>query len=115
MSKNSDNKSTQKLPKLPANAKVKVIQINPKNIFTLLLVVALAWMVYSSWIGRNGETIQYNDKAGLNQIVDNYNSGGYESIEISGREIQAKKPATETVVNGTIKKTRTIDRTRIPV
>ncbi|PID84166.1 hypothetical protein CSB09_02720 [Candidatus Gracilibacteria bacterium] len=115
MSKKSDKQNKQQLPKIPPNTKVKVIQITPKSIFTFLIIALLAWIVYSSWANRYAESVEYNDKAGLNQIVDNYKSGSYESIEITGREIQAKKPITETVVNGNLKKSRIIDRTRIPV
>lgn len=60
------------------------------------------------------EKITYNDDIGLNQITQNYSSGVYEEIVIQGANIQAKKKATENVVNGKVVTSREVDRTMLP-
>ncbi len=81
-----------KVPGLPKNATVKVIEITPKTFLIPLLVFTILWSLYRTFTGYMGENITYNDTIGLNEITAQYQSGTYEEIVIIGNQIEAKKP-----------------------
>lgn len=115
--KPTNDKPPKKLPKipgLPKDANVKVIEITPRTFLLPLLLVALGWAIYSTWTGYTGENITYNDKVGINEIQTRYQSGSYEEIVISGNKIEAKKPKTSNVVNGVEVASREVDRITLP-
>ena len=112
--KPNQKKQSPRIPGLPKDAKVKVIEITPRTFIIPLLVIALIWSLYSYWVGYTGEKITYNDKVGLNEIRQNYQSGSYEEIMVSGNEIKAKKPIIKNNVAGVDVPSRVIDRTIIP-
>ena len=76
---------------LPKDAKVKIIEITPRTFIIPLLAFALIWALITLWNENSSEKITYNDKMGLNEIRQNYQSGSYEEIVISGHEIEARK------------------------
>lgn len=76
---------------IPKDAKVKIIEITPRTFIIPLLVFALVWALFTLWDQNSSEKITYNDKIGLNEIRQNYQSGAYEEIVISGHEIQGRK------------------------
>ena len=71
-------------------------------------------MIYTTWIGRTGETVTYNETIGLNQIATNYHNHIYEEIVVAGTKIDAKKPAVQNVVNGVVTDSREVDRIKLP-
>ena len=90
--RNQKKPSPKKLPiRIPKDAKVKIIEIGPRTFIIPLLLSALVWSLYTLWIQNGTEQITYNDKIGLNEIRQNYQSGSYEEIVISGHEIEARK------------------------
>lgn len=119
MSPKKDKKQTTKkplprIPGLPKDAKVKVIEITPKTFLLPLLVIAIIWSVWTAWMSSNGEQIKYNDKIGLNEMRQNYQSGAYEQIVVSGNELRAEKPAFKNNVNGKDFIKRDVDRLILP-
>lgn len=109
MSKKTDKKP--KIPKLPPDAKIKVIQITPKNIFVFLLVLAIAWVLFNGYKNSQGNK-QYNENIGLNEIIANCND--YQTITISGEKVSAERPEEETIVNNVHKKIQRVDVSRVP-
>lgn len=113
-------KNTKKpLPKkpnirIPKDAQVKVIEITPRTFLIPILAIALAWSLYSLWMNNSSEKITYNDKIGLNEIRQNYQSGAYEEIVISWNEIEGKKQALRNNVAGKEVVKRDIDRMTLP-
>lgn len=101
--------------RIPKDVQVKIIEISPRSIFILLLVLTLAWSLYWLWSRTGKETITYNDKIWLNEIRQNYQSGSYEEIIISGDKIEAKNQAFKNNVSGNEIIKRTIDRTNLPI
>ena len=103
-----------KIPKLPKWANVKVYEITLRTfLYPIIFGLGLFAIIYGV---RNymGEKVVYNDEIGLNQITQNYQSGSYEEIVIQGTTIEARKKATENVVNGKVITSREVDRTIIP-
>lgn len=87
--KNNKKPNPKKIPiKLPKDAQVKIIEITPRTFLIPILIGALVWSLWSFWNLNSGETVTYNDKIGLNEIRQNYQSGAYEEIIISGHEIE---------------------------
>ena len=86
-------RSTQKKSpiNIPKDAKVKIIEITPRTFIIPLLVFALIWALFTLWDQNSSEKITYNDKIGLNEIRQNYESGAYEEIIVSGHEIEGRK------------------------
>ncbi len=118
MSKKTPPKTPKKLPKIPGmpkDASIKVIEITPKTFLIPVLVITLLWAIYSTWANQTGEKITYNDDAWLNQISAQYASGIYEEIVVTDNQIQAKKHSKENIVNGKKVVSRDIDRTNLPV
>jgi cell division protease FtsH len=101
--------------RIPKDAQVKIIEISPRTFIIPLLLIALGWSLYTLWAAnQNPEVIKYNDEKWLNEIRQNYQSGSYAEIVISGRDIEAKEPAVEAVNNGKKIKTRNVYRTSLP-
>jgi hypothetical protein len=90
---------SKKLPpiRIPKDAQIKIIEITPRTFLIPIVIIALLWGLYSMWASRTGEQITYNDKVGLNEIRQNYQSGSYEEIVISGHEIQGRHQALSVV------------------
>lgn len=87
--KNNKKPPQKKIPlRLPKDAQVKIIEITPRTFLIPILALALGWSLWSFWSLNSTETIAYNDKIGLNEIRQNYQSGAYEEIVISGHEIE---------------------------
>jgi cell division protease FtsH len=107
-------KQIPKIPWIPKDANVKVIQITPKTILIPLLIVAILYALISSFLSWNGEDVKYNDTIGLNEITSNYQSGIYEEIVVRNNTIEAKRSASENIVNGKRIISRNIDRTILP-
>ncbi len=66
MSKKTPPKTPKKLPKIPGmpkDASIKVIEITPKTFLIPVLVITLLWAIYSTWANQTGEKITYNDDA----------------------------------------------------
>lgn len=114
--KNPLKKPTQKKqnPRLPKDPQVKIIEITPRTFLIPLLAIALAWSLWSLWANNSSETIIYNDKIGLNEIRQNYQSGAYEEIVISGHEVEWRKQAFRNNVAGKEITKRDVDRTVLP-
>jgi len=108
------DKKTPKIPGLPPDAKVKVIEITPKTFLWPILLIFLAWALYSTWIGRDGIKKEYNDTIALNQIVTQYNSGAYQEIILAGNQIEAVKPPIQKVVANKSVQVQEIDRIKMP-
>ena len=90
--KNPKRLPPKKLPiNIPKDAKVKIIEITPRTFIVPLLVFALIWALVTLWNQNSSEKITYNDKIGLNEIRQNYQSGAYEEIVISGHEVEGRK------------------------
>ncbi len=90
--KHNKKPNSKKIPlHLPKDAKIKIIEITPRTFLIPLLAFALGWSLYTLWMQNSSEQITYNDKIGLNEIRQNYQSGSYEEIVISGHEIEARK------------------------
>lgn len=72
--------------------------------------------MYTTWANRShdGVQLEYNEKAGLNQIVAQYHSGSYQEIVLRGVDLQAKHFPVEQVVNGTVQKKQVVDRIQLP-
>lgn len=111
---NKPQKKLPNIPGLPKDANVKVIEITPRTFLFPVLFFALLWALYSTWAGFTDETVNYNDKVGLNEIQARYESGSYEEIVVTGNRLEAKKPKTTNVVNGKQTISREVDRTTIP-
>jgi cell division protease FtsH len=107
-------KTPTRIPRIPKDAQVKVIEIGPRTFIIPLLAIALGWALWTIWSQNNNETITYNDKIGLNEIRQNYQSGSYEEIVISGHEVTARKQAVKNVVAGKEVSKRNVDRTSLP-
>lgn len=107
-------KTPKKIPWIPKDAKVKVIEITPKSFLLPLLIILILWSLFRMWSSYTWEKITYNDTIWLNEIVGLYNSGSYEEIVVIGSSIEAKKPAKENIVNGKKVTLRDVDRTKIP-
>ena len=109
-------RSTQKKSpiNIPKDAKVKIIEITPRTFIIPLLIFALIWALVTLWDQNSSEKITYNDKIGLNEIRQNYQSGAYEEIVISGHEIEGRKQGIKNNVGWKEITKRTIDRTTIP-
>jgi cell division protease FtsH len=109
-------KPTPKKPiiRLPKDAQVKIIEITPRTFLFPLLGIALIWALYTLWAQSGSETIIYNDKIGVNEIRQNYQSGSYEEIVISGNQVEGRKQAVANIVGGKTMKKRDIDRTILP-
>jgi cell division protease FtsH len=107
-------KTPPKVPGLPKNATVKVIEITPKTFLIPLLVFTIIWSLYRTWTGYMGEEITPNREIGLNEIIAQYQSGSYEEIVVIGNQIEAKKPAIENIVNGKKIVMRDVDMIRMP-
>jgi len=115
-SKNIKKPTPKKSPiRIPKDVQVKIIEISPRSIFILLLALTLAWSLYWLWNSTGNEVITYNDKIGLNEIRQNYQSGSYEEIMITGDKIEAKNQAFKNNVSGKEIVKRTIDRTNLPI
>jgi cell division protease FtsH len=113
--RNQKKPSPKKLPiRIPKDAKVKIIEIGPRTFIIPLLLTALVWSLYTLWMQNSTEQITYNDKIGLNEIRQNYQSGSYEEIVISGHEIEARKQALKNNVGGKEITKRSVDRTNLP-
>ncbi len=114
--KPSQKKPLPKIPGLPKNADIKVIEINPIRIVGYVILFWLVvWSLVSTWMSySNPEKITYVDDKWLNQIIASYQSGAYEEIIISGHKVEAKNPAIKQLVSGKEVSERTIDRTNIP-
>lgn len=108
-------KTPTRIPRIPKDAQVKVIEIGPRTFIIPLLAIALGWALWTIWSQNSNETITYNDKIGLNEIRQNYQSGSYEEIVISGHEVTARKQAVKNVVAGKEISKRNIDRTNLPI
>ncbi len=117
MAPKTPKKPTQKkLPlNVPKDAKIKIIEITPRTFIIPLLGFALIWALITLWDQNSSEKITYNDKIGLNEIRQNYQSGSYEEIIISGHEVQARKPAIKNTVGWKEITKRNVDRTNLPV
>jgi ATP-dependent Zn protease len=115
-SKKSAPKKVNPPIRIPKDAQVKIIEITPRSFLIPIIVIALLWALYSMWASRGSEQITYNDKVGLNEIRQNYQSGSYEEVVISNREIQGRHQKTSEV-DGSGKKIdkRKIDRTSLPI
>jgi cell division protease FtsH len=107
-------KQIPKIPWIPKDANVKIIQITPKTVLIPLLIAAIAYALISSFLFQTGENIKYNDKIGLNEMTANYESGAYEEIVVRNNMIEAKRPSTENPVNGKMIISRDVDRTILP-
>lgn len=109
-------KPLPKIPGLPKNADVKVIELNPLRIlWYILFAILLGWTFYTTWTQYTAtEEITYVDDKWLNQILAGYNSGSYEEIIISWHKVEAKNPVIKQLVAGKEVAKRTIDRTNIP-
>ena len=115
-SKNIKKPTPKKSPiRIPKDVQVKIIEISPRSIFILLLALTLAWSLYWLWNSTGNEVITYNDKIGLNEIRQNYQSGSYEELMITGDKIEAKNQAFKNNVSGKEIVKRTIDRTNLPI
>jgi ATP-dependent Zn protease len=57
----NQKKSSQKIPGLPKNAQVKVIEITPKHFLIILVVAVLLWSLYKSLGSFSSEEVTYND------------------------------------------------------
>ena len=113
--KNNKKLPPKKLPiKLPKDAQVKIVEITPRTFLYPILLLALGWSLYTLYIASSNEQLKYNDKIGLNEIRQNYQSGTYEEIVISGHEVEARKQAIKQNVSGKEVSKRDIDRTNIP-
>ena len=55
------DKKTPKIPGLPKDANVKVIEITPMKLLFPIAIIALLWSVYSFWATSTGEKITYHD------------------------------------------------------
>ncbi len=114
--KNTKKPIQKKSPiKTQKDSQVKIIEIWPRSIFIFLLGLTLAWSLYWIWSNSGNEVITYNDKIWLNEIRQNYQSGSYEEIIISGDKVEAKNQALKNNVGGKEVIKRTIDRTILPV
>lgn len=107
---------SKKLPpiRIPKDAQIKIIEITPRTFLIPVIVISLLWALYSMWASRTGEQITYNDKVGINEIRQSYQSGAYEEIVISGHEIQGRRQAMTLVESGKSIQKRNIDRTTLP-
>ncbi len=76
MAPKNTKKSTSKKPvfRIPKDTKVKIIEITPRTFLFPLLGISLIWALYSLWAQTSTETINYNDKIGVNEIRQNYES-----------------------------------------
>ena len=114
--KNNKKIPQKKIPlRLPKDAQVKIIEITPRTFLIPILAFALGWSLWSFWTLNSTEKVAYNDKIGLNEIRQNYQSGAYEEIIISGHEIEGRKQIVKRIDNGKEVSKRDIDRTVIPV
>jgi cell division protease FtsH len=105
----------KKLPlNIPKDAKVKIIEITPRTIIIPLLVFSLIWALLTLWNQNSSEKITYNDKIWLNEIRQNYQSGAYEEIVISGHEVEGRKQWIKNNVGWKEITKRNIDRTNLP-
>jgi cell division protease FtsH len=107
---------SKKLPplRIPKDSQIKIIEITPRTFLIPIIIIALLWGLYSMWASRTGEQITYNDKIGLNEIRQSYQSGAYEEVIISGHEIQARHQALSVVESWKTLIKRAIDRTTLP-
>ena len=83
---------------IPKDAKVKIIEITPRTFIIPLLGIALIWAIVTLWDQNSSEKIIPNDKIGLNEIRQNYQSGTYEEIIISGHEVEGRKQVIKNLV-----------------
>ncbi len=111
-SKNT-KKTPIKIPWVPKNANVKIIEITPKTLLFPLVLGLFIYSFYRLFASYAKEEITYVDR-GINEIASLYDSGSYEEVVISGNEISAKYRAHDTIVRGEKVSLRTIDRTKIP-
>lgn len=117
MSPKKTEKTQKKLPKipgLPKDANVKVIELSPRMFILPLILVTLLWAIFQTWSSYSSEKVVYHDDIWLNQVAAQYASGVYQEIVVTGNQIQAKKFPKENIVNGKKVVSRDIDRTNIP-
>ena len=107
-------KNAPKIPGIPPDAKVKIIEITPKTFLGPIIFIFLAWALYSTWMNRAEVRKEYNDTIALNQMVSQYQSGAYEKVILAGNEIEANKPVIEKVVDNKTVKVQEIDRIKMP-
>jgi cell division protease FtsH len=113
--RNQKKPAPKKLPiRIPKDTKVKIIEITPRTFIIPLLAFALIWALITLWDQNSSEKITYNDKIGLNEIRQNYQSGAYEEIVISGHGVEARKQGLKNNVGWKEITKRIVDRTNLP-
>lgn len=116
MAPKKQKKSPQKIPNLPKNANVKIIEISLRNILMPVFFILLLVSLYYTWQSfTSTEKITYNDTVGLNTIAARYASGEYEEIIVQGSSIEAKKYGITNVVDSKAVVQREVDRSILPV
>jgi cell division protease FtsH len=106
----------RKLPSQNGPKPVKIIEINLTKVLIGFVLLSLLMPLLFQWYGQltSTEKITRNEKIGLNEITANYASWIYEEIIVAGTDIEAKRPATEKVVNGASVKERVVDYISMP-
>jgi hypothetical protein len=64
MNKKTPKKTDKRIPKipgLPKDANVKIIEITPMKLLFPLLIIAFVWYSVSAWFAYTGEKVTYHD------------------------------------------------------
>lgn len=67
-------KNLTKVPKLPPNTSVKIIEISLQKLLIPIAGIFIIMSLYWTYGNMTGEKTQINEKIGLNEIITGYNS-----------------------------------------